>query len=95
MDSVIRRIERARAEGLNVTADMYTYIAGGTGLTATMPPTLAGWWFWKTKRTITGSRYPSADDQRHEYKNGPMGKFLLWLLANLKIFWWSDSSRTA
>ncbi len=40
MDSVIRRIERARNEGLNITADMYTYIAGGTGLTATMPPTL-------------------------------------------------------
>lgn len=40
MDSVIRRIERARREGLDITADMYTYIAGGTGLTATMPPTL-------------------------------------------------------
>lgn len=40
MDSVIRRIERARKEGLNITADMYTYIAGGTGLTATMPPSL-------------------------------------------------------
>jgi N-acyl-D-amino-acid deacylase len=40
MDSVIRRIERARKEGQDITADMYTYIAGGTGLTATMPPTL-------------------------------------------------------
>ncbi|HET9746051.1 MAG TPA: D-aminoacylase, partial [Chitinophagaceae bacterium] len=26
MDSVIKRVERARAEGVNVTADMYTYI---------------------------------------------------------------------
>ncbi len=40
MDSVIRRIERARQEGQDITANMYTYIAGGTGLTATMPPTL-------------------------------------------------------
>lgn len=40
MDSVIRRIERARKEGQDITADMYTYIAGGTGLTATMPPAL-------------------------------------------------------
>ena len=47
MDSVIRRVERARAEGLNVTADMYTYIAGGTGLTATMPPTLQDGGFGK------------------------------------------------
>lgn len=47
MDSVLRRVERARAEGLNVTADMYTYIAGGTGLTATMPPTLQDGGFGK------------------------------------------------
>jgi N-acyl-D-amino-acid deacylase len=47
MDSVIRRVERARAEGLNVTADMYTYIAGGTGLTATIPPTLQDGGFGK------------------------------------------------
>ncbi len=40
MDSVISRIERARKEGQDITADMYTYIAGGTGLTATMPPAL-------------------------------------------------------
>jgi N-acyl-D-amino-acid deacylase len=47
MDSVIRRIERARREGQNITADMYTYIAGGTGLTATMPPTLQDGGFGK------------------------------------------------
>jgi N-acyl-D-amino-acid deacylase len=47
MDSVIRRIERARREGLDITADMYTYIAGGTGLTATMPPTLQDGGFGK------------------------------------------------
>jgi N-acyl-D-amino-acid deacylase len=39
-DSVIRRIERARAEGLNITANMYNYVAGGTGLTACFPPSL-------------------------------------------------------
>jgi N-acyl-D-amino-acid deacylase len=38
MDSVLRRIERARAEGLAITADMYTYTAGATGLDASMPP---------------------------------------------------------
>jgi N-acyl-D-amino-acid deacylase len=40
MDSVIRRIERARKEGLRITADMYTYTAGGTGLDACLPPSM-------------------------------------------------------
>lgn len=38
MDDVIARIEAARAEGLQVTADMYTYPASGTGLTSCLPP---------------------------------------------------------
>ncbi len=38
LDAAIARIEAARAEGLAITADMYTYTAGSTGLTATMPP---------------------------------------------------------
>jgi len=47
MDSVIRRIERARKEGLDITADMYTYTAGATGLTAAFPPTLQDGGFGK------------------------------------------------
>ncbi|MDA1028293.1 MAG: D-aminoacylase [Bacteroidetes bacterium] len=38
MDQAIERIERARSEGQEITADMYTYIAGATGLDAHMPP---------------------------------------------------------
>lgn len=38
LDSVIARVESARAEGLAITADMYTYPAGATGLDAAMPP---------------------------------------------------------
>ncbi|MBI2955824.1 MAG: cyclase family protein [Acidobacteria bacterium] len=38
LDEVIARVERARAEGLRITADMYTYTAGATGLSASMPP---------------------------------------------------------
>jgi N-acyl-D-amino-acid deacylase len=37
MDKVIAKIDSARSAGLDITADMYTYIAGGTGLYATMP----------------------------------------------------------
>lgn len=38
MDRVISMIEEARRQGLKITADMYTYTAGGTGLDASMPP---------------------------------------------------------
>ena len=38
LDEVFRMIEAARAEGLDITADMYTYTAGATGLDAAMPP---------------------------------------------------------
>ncbi|MBI3004129.1 MAG: D-aminoacylase [Ignavibacteriales bacterium] len=38
IDDVIRKVEKARSEGLKITADMYTYTAGATGLDASMPP---------------------------------------------------------
>ena len=38
LDEVIKHVEAARAEGLHITADMYTYTAGATGLDASMPP---------------------------------------------------------
>lgn len=38
LDAAIRKIEAARAAGLKITADMYTYTAGATGLDAAMPP---------------------------------------------------------
>jgi N-acyl-D-amino-acid deacylase len=38
LDTVIDRITRARAEGLAITADMYPYEAGATGLSSCFPP---------------------------------------------------------
>ncbi|HUF25694.1 MAG TPA: D-aminoacylase [Gemmatimonadaceae bacterium] len=38
LDAVIRKVDSARAAGLPITADMYTYTAGATGLDAAMPP---------------------------------------------------------
>jgi N-acyl-D-amino-acid deacylase len=38
MDRVIEMVEAARKDGQRITADMYTYTAGGTGLDAAMPP---------------------------------------------------------
>jgi N-acyl-D-amino-acid deacylase len=38
IDQVIDLVERVPSEGLEITADMYTYTAGATGLDAAMPP---------------------------------------------------------
>lgn len=37
LDMIVKKIEDARAEGLKITTDMYTYTAGATGLDAAMP----------------------------------------------------------
>lgn len=38
MAEAITRIEQARAEGIDIGANMYPYTAGATGLTASLPP---------------------------------------------------------
>ena len=37
-ESALAHVEKARAAGMRVSADVYTYPAGATGLNATMPP---------------------------------------------------------
>jgi len=37
LDTIVKKIEDARAAGLKITTDMYTYTAGATGLDAAMP----------------------------------------------------------
>lgn len=37
LDSIVGKIEAARAQGIRITANMYTYTAGATGLDAAMP----------------------------------------------------------
>ena len=51
MDDVIARVNAARAHGLQITADMYTYPAGATGLDAMMPPWVqeGGFASWKER----------------------------------------------
>lgn len=47
MDSVIKMVNDARASGVQISADMYTYLAGATGLTSSFPPTLQDGGFGK------------------------------------------------
>lgn len=71
MRQAIARIEAARAAGLGITANMYPYTAGATGLDAAMPPWVQqggidGWVARLQqpeirKRVIAEMRNPSAD----------------------------------
>jgi len=60
LPAVVAQIEAARAEGLRITADMYTYTAGATGLDASMPLWVqAGGqekWFERLKDPATRAR---------------------------------------
>ncbi len=38
MPEVLAKIKKARAEGLDITADIYPYVAGSTSLSASLPP---------------------------------------------------------
>lgn len=38
MPEVLAKIRKARAEGLDITADVYPYVAGSTSLSASLPP---------------------------------------------------------
>lgn len=51
LDSVISLIDALRAEGLAISADMYTYTAGATGLDAAMPPDVqeGGFGAWRKR----------------------------------------------
>ena len=51
LESVVDRVEEVRREGLRVTADMYTYTAGATGLDGAMPPWVqeGGFEAWRSR----------------------------------------------
>lgn len=59
MDQVIKIIEDARRHGVKVTANMYTYPAGGTGLDAAMPP-----WVWDGGREAGYKRLQDPDTRK-------------------------------
>jgi len=52
MDAVLARVNAARASGLKITADLYTYPAGATGLNAMMPPWVQEGGFKKWKERL-------------------------------------------
>jgi N-acyl-D-amino-acid deacylase len=52
MDRLVRQVDAARNDGLTITADMYTYDASATGLTACFPPSLQDGGFDKLRQRL-------------------------------------------
>ena len=52
MDSVIAIVESARKQGIDITANMYTYTAAATGLTSCFPPKLQDGGFGKLRQRL-------------------------------------------
>jgi N-acyl-D-amino-acid deacylase len=66
MQNVLRKIENARKEGLRITADMYTYTAGATGLDAAMPPWVqeGGYEAWRKRLQDPATRSRVLEEMR-------------------------------
>ena len=87
LDDVFDRIEAARAEGLDITTDMYTYTAGATGLDASMPPWVqeGGYDAWAErlkdpeirKRLLTEIATPTDDWENLYLSAGSADKIIL------------------
>jgi N-acyl-D-amino-acid deacylase len=74
LDQVIDKVNAARAGGIRVTADMYTYTAGATGLDAMMPPWVrAGGleaWIERMKDPVNRARLErEMEDSQAGYEN--------------------------
>ena len=74
LDQVIEMVEAARAEGLRITADMYNYTAGSTGLDAAMPPWVqeGGYDAWAERlrdSEIRGQVAAEMVEQQDEWEN--------------------------
>ena len=86
-DAVVKKIDSARSAGLDITTDMYTYIAGATGLDASMPPWVqeGGYDKWAErlkdpeirKRVYTEMTTPTDEWENLMYAAGSAEKLLL------------------
>lgn len=81
LEKVFAKIDSARSSGLVITADMYTYTAGSTGLNATMPPWVqeGGFEAWRSRLTdpeirrkvLKEMRSPTDEWENYFYSTGP------------------------
>jgi N-acyl-D-amino-acid deacylase len=76
-DQAVAMVEAARAEGLQITADVYTYPAGATGLNASIPPWVQEGGF---EASIERMKDPATRDRiAQEMNEGSEGWENFWL----------------
>lgn len=95
IDAAIAKVNSARASGQRITANMYTYTAGATGLDATMPPWVqsGGLEAWEKRlrdpavraRLIKEMRTPSNDWENLLLLSGGPQNVLLVSFKNPKL----------
>jgi N-acyl-D-amino-acid deacylase len=78
LDEVVKKIEAARAAGLKISADMYNYTAGSTGLDAAMPPWVqeGGYKAWAARL-----RDPAVRERVRREMNDPLAPWENYFLA--------------
>ena len=79
LDEVIKKVEAARAEGLRITADIYTYNASSTGLTGVIPTWVqeGGHRAWIERMKDPKVRPRLLDDIRKELSEQPPEDILM------------------
>ena len=95
LDAAIAKVNAARASGQRISANMYTYTAGATGLDATMPPWVqsGGLEAWENRlkdpavraRLIREMRTPSNDWENLLLLSGGPQNVLLVAVKNPKL----------
>jgi dihydroorotase/N-acyl-D-amino-acid deacylase len=95
MPEAVRKIDEARAEGLEVTANLYPYTAGATSLAASLPP-----WGLEggTEKTLARLRDPAQREKMKEdigkpattwqnfyYDSGGAANILITFVVNQKL----------
>jgi len=73
LDELIRRVEQAQKDGLQITADMYTYNASSTGLTGVIPTWVqeGGHEAWMNRMREPEARKRLLGDLREQLANQP------------------------
>ena len=79
LDSIIKRVEIARKNGLKITADMYTYNASSTGLTGVIPTWVqeGGHRAWINRMKKPKQRKKLINDIRKELNQQPPSGILM------------------
>ena len=94
MPQVIAMVEEARRDGLRITADMYTYPAGATGLDASMPPWVLDGGYEEAFKRLRDPQIAQEDRRGHPHAVAGVGEPLSGGRIARSRACWSSSSRT-